>query len=224
MDKNWDWRYHNPPGLALDANGKPPVDHGLPMRAPVPAPAVPPANWRDAVVPLKMLDRPRDKRGFRMPYHLTPQGFQDGQEADLRKISGTNLMYCLRNRCCGLCGKRLFRTFVLSGGALCVMNRIFTEPPFHPDCFNYARQVCPFLTQPKFTHHERPGEVIRHADTEGVGKEGMERHCAYTTDDYLLVNRPGYMPLIVAKQAKYVDWYDLHGIFLCRTRPQEYGQ
>jgi len=225
-----DWRHKRAATLALLPDGKPPIDHGLRLPDPVPLPVHYP-NWRDVPVPPKMSRVPRDKRGFPVPYHLRPDNFAEGGEADLRVVNGMNLLDCIMHHKCGVCGLPLYRTFVMSGGPLCVYNRIFTEPPLHEECARYAHSVCPFLTLPKFTHHDRPNDGPEHrlVDEGGVvGKEYWDhdtgRHCMFFTQQYLVLRRGLAMPLLVCKDAVKVEWYNYHGRYVCTTRPEGYGQ
>lgn len=57
---------------------------------------------------------------------------------------------------CQLCGERLGEYMVFVGREESAARRIFGEPPMHPECFDYARAVCPWLGGRP--HSDRPGD------------------------------------------------------------------
>jgi hypothetical protein len=63
------------------------------------------------------------------------------------KVSDEKAIFrCVRNRLCGLCGKKLGRYMTFIGGPLSMHNKLFTDPAMHRLCAEYALQVCPFLS------------------------------------------------------------------------------
>jgi len=50
--------------------------------------------------------------------------------------------------------RRLLDCF--SGGPLSKTNRLFTEPPMHRQCVEFASQTCPFVSGKKLDYGDRP--------------------------------------------------------------------
>jgi hypothetical protein len=48
-----------------------------------------------------------------------------------------------------LCGQLLGKHLFFIGGPLCVVNRLFLDPPMHKECAIFALQVCPHLASHK---------------------------------------------------------------------------
>jgi hypothetical protein len=108
----------------------------------------------DVPIPKRLAGRPRDSRGFIVPYFvawLDDDGNKVKEQAgkpDFRVIDTDRFYRCIMSRECWLCGKRLgrFMSFVI--GPMCAITRTTAEPPSHLECARYACQVCPFLARP----------------------------------------------------------------------------
>lgn len=106
-------------------------------------------TWRDVPVPQMLARRPRDRRGFVIPWavmvdeHSTPH-FTVMDE--IRRI------HVLERDLCPLCGFKLFRYRAFVGGPRSAFdpNGAYTDPPMHLDCAQYALQVCPYLAAPHY--------------------------------------------------------------------------
>jgi hypothetical protein len=97
-------------------------------------------------IPPRLRSRPRDARGYPITYVTLLDG--DGKP-DFRAVDDAKLMHCLQARLCGMCGQPLGRHLYFIGGDLCVVNRLFLDPPMHKDCAVYALQACPHLANHK---------------------------------------------------------------------------
>jgi hypothetical protein len=104
-------------------------------------------------VPLRMLARPCDERGYPIPYaqFINKQG-----KPDFRILDAARVQLCLSRRLCGLCGEPMGKHVHFIGGPLCVANRIFHDPPMHRDCAVFALQACTHLAHGKGRYSERP--------------------------------------------------------------------
>jgi len=67
---------------------------------------------------------------------------------DIRRVSAAKFHRCIKERLCWLCGEALDEvvTFVLTKEA--AQDRIWTEPPCHRECAEYALVACPFIADP----------------------------------------------------------------------------
>lgn len=103
-----------------------------------------PSQQRDVPVPFRMAQRPRDERGYVIPFFV---GYHHGKP-DFRTIAPGRVAQCYRGELCWLCGQRLgkHRWFVV--GPMCVANHLSSEPPSHYECARYACEACPHLTLP----------------------------------------------------------------------------
>lgn len=115
-------------------------------------------DWRSIPVPPKLTERPRDSRGFVVPY--TALSLNEGW--DFTTLDPRKVQTCVEMGLCGLCGTYLgdedeVVTFV--GGPLSVTNRNFLDPPMHEQCALYALNVCPFLAMPT-ARYSKAGEGV----------------------------------------------------------------
>lgn len=63
-----------------------------------------------------------------------------------------------RERLCQLCGDPLGELAVFVGREVSAARGLFGEPPMHPECFAYAREVCPWLGGRP--HSDRDGDDV----------------------------------------------------------------
>jgi hypothetical protein len=135
---------------------------------------------RHIAVPARLRKRPRDHRGFLVPYfvawlddfgRLLPPG--EGTP-DFRVVDTNKHADCIRWNRCWLCGDQLgkYKTFVL--GPMCCINRLSSEPPSHLECAEYAVRVCPFLIRPRMrrNEHDLPDQMILPAGLMDPGNPG----------------------------------------------------
>jgi hypothetical protein len=102
-------------------------------------------DWRDVPLPARMLELPRDHRGFPVPWFVQ---WQDGKPIfpafDSRKFRSA-----VEDNRCWVCGGKLLPSFVFVIGPMCVVNRVTAEPPCHRECAEYSARACPFLSRPR---------------------------------------------------------------------------
>jgi hypothetical protein len=97
-------------------------------------------------LPRRLQHRPRDKRGYVIPYAQ----FVDREgEPQFQVMDDYRVKRCLANRLCGICGEQLGRHLFFIGGELCVANGFFYDPPMHRECAEYSLHTCPHLARVK---------------------------------------------------------------------------
>jgi hypothetical protein len=112
-------------------------------------------------VPVRLARRPRDHRGFIIPYFvawLGTNGAQTDEPAgvpDFRIIDHRRMRECVHQRKCWLCGEKLGVHLAFVIGPMCCINQIISEPPSHKECAEYAMKVCPFLSRPRMRRNEK---------------------------------------------------------------------
>lgn len=111
-------------------------------------------------VPVRLARRPRDPRGFIIPFFVAwmsngklvtePDG-----EPDFRVVDHHRMVECVKQRKCWLCGEKLGVHLAFVLGPMCTINKVISEPPSHRECAEYALKVCPFLTRPRMRRNEK---------------------------------------------------------------------
>jgi hypothetical protein len=97
-------------------------------------------------IPRRMVTRPRDVRGFPIPY---VQFIATNGEPDFRILDHGAVLRCLTGRRCALCGLPMGRHVYFIGGPLCEANGFFYDPPMHKDCAEFALRACPHIARIK---------------------------------------------------------------------------
>lgn len=110
-----------------------------------------PASISHIAIPDRMAARPRDRRGFPVPFFAA---LIDG-EYDFRVIAPGAMARAWNYARCWLCGQPLGRYRTLVTGPMCLVNRTTAEPGCHRDCAVYAVQACPFLSRPKMVRNAK---------------------------------------------------------------------
>ena len=149
----------------------------------------------DVSVPDRLSRRPRDHRGFVIPYFvawLSEQGQRAEEPAgtpDFRVIDSVRLRRCVNEKRCWLCGEPMgvHMGFVL--GPMCTINQIISEPPSHRDCAEYALKVCPFLTRPRMRRNAKDLPE-NHEEAAGLPAERNPGICALWLTRSYQVFRP----------------------------------
>ncbi len=139
-------------------------------------------GWKDVAMPQRVARRPRDKRGFPVPWlsewkHPTrPEGYWNrirhhsvyGPYAGCAHVDGVGTpdlgqpcpahqIKGMAERRCGVCGDQLPASHVYWLGGETNILTGYTEPPLHLECALYACQVCPALV----TTSKGPITVVR---------------------------------------------------------------
>jgi hypothetical protein len=95
---------------------------------------------------------PVDRRGYPVPWFVA---WIDGAP-DFRVIRPRGIETAVKANLCWICGRTMGRLKSFVIGPMCVINRISSEPPSHPECATFAATACPFLTHPLARRGEGP--------------------------------------------------------------------
>lgn len=93
-----------------------------------------------------------ERRGLPIPF-MNQRG--DGTH-DFLSIYVENVVACVRDKLCGICGQPLKFASAFVGGPLATRNRRYSDPPFHPACAEYSMTVCPHII---ISHAKRATET-----------------------------------------------------------------
>lgn len=167
----------------------------------------------DVPLPMRLRGRPRDHRGYIVPFFVTwfdTTGTQcrDGEGTpDFRVISPKKWNVCLRERKCWLCGQPLGKYLTFAIGPMCAITRTTSEPACHLDCARYAAQVCPFMIRPKMVRNEKDLPVNR-----SIPGISLDRNpgvmCLWTTLKYTVFrDHTGKGKLIQVGDPENVEWW-----------------
>lgn len=104
-----------------------------------------------ATIPPRLMHRPRDHRGYVIPF---VQFIADDGTPNFAVMDAPKVARCLTYRLCGLCGEQMGRNVFFVGGPLCVVNRYFYDPPMHKECAICALEACPHLARSKGRYRE----------------------------------------------------------------------
>lgn len=168
-------------------------------------------------VPQFLSTRPRDSRGFIVPYFVTwhkdgrhvPE-LTEGAEPDFRVANTERWINCVRFRWCWLCGKPLGRHLAFLIGPMCAITHTTSEPPEHKQCGEYAALVCPFMTRPRMRRNDSPFPVTIRADAPGYHLDRNPGASALVTAKTYSVFKPhtgGKGRLIRIGEFESVEWY-----------------
>ncbi len=92
-------------------------------------------------LPDQMKNLPLVEGGYRKPW------FVKGE--DFRVTDGEKAWLSVSKKACWICGNPFIEpTYAMVGDAMSATIRIYTEPPCHIECAEYAMQVCPFILYP----------------------------------------------------------------------------
>lgn len=100
----------------------------------------------DTVLPDRLKLRPRDARGYVIPF---VQFIYPGGKPDFRVLDNEKVDHVLRTRKCALCGEPMGRHIFFLGGPPCVENGYFYDPPMHRECALHSLMTCPHLARSK---------------------------------------------------------------------------
>lgn len=109
-----------------------------------------------ADIPFRMSRRPRDARGFAVPY---AQFIKADGEPDFRVMDHEKMGKALRRRRCNICGEEMRKSVFFIGGPKCVANGYFYDGPMHRECAIYALTTCPHLARSKGKYSPVPERI-----------------------------------------------------------------
>jgi hypothetical protein len=108
-----------------------------------------PHDYNEKIRAIEMPDRikalPVSSAGFPVPWFVS---WESG-EPDFRVIKRNALRDAVYRGRCWICGGPLGRTFAMTIGPMCAINRTISEPPSHRDCAVFSAIACPFLSNPR---------------------------------------------------------------------------
>ena len=145
----------------------------------------------------------KENRGFPKPIFLITR---DG-ECDFRGMDARVVHDLARNRLCGICGDPLRYWIAFVGGPMSTKNRVYTDPPFHPECARAAIRICPYMLYGGWDRNK----VKR---VEDAKKDDPWGNADRVTHNAILITRqfqiifPGGTMLFRARPAKEIEWYE----------------
>lgn len=165
-------------------------------------------------LPKWLRTRPRDSRGYPIPYIVM---IDKSGQPQFTINDGVRVKACLTKKLCSLCGRRFEDGYWFVGGSRCFMHEhgAFLDPPMHRECAEYALRVCPFLAAPKYSGRiddlklkpeNQPDDMaLVRADYMPPAQPerfGLGCAAAYRVE----TPRPGEM-VLVAERWEYVEWW-----------------
>jgi hypothetical protein len=91
-------------------------------------------------------------RGLPVPFS---QAWFDGKP-DFRTVDPNKTIQCVQEELCAICGRRLGERSYFICGPLSKKSRLFTDPPMHKQCAEFAAETCPFVSGKKLEYSDRP--------------------------------------------------------------------
>ncbi len=101
-------------------------------------------------LPERIKRLPIDERGYPVPWFVA---IIDGKP-DHRIVEAGKILTARQHRLCWICGESLEIDISFVVGPMCVVNRVTSEPPSHPECAIFSVKACPFLSRPHAKRRE----------------------------------------------------------------------
>lgn len=145
-------------------------------------------NTKIATIPMpdRIKRLPVSDKGFPVPWFVA----WTDSAPDFRVIGPGKITHAVKHKLCWVCGEPLGRTFAMTLGPMCAINRTISEPPSHRDCAVYSAIACPFLSNPRM----RRNLVDLPEDAQAAAGNGIQRNPGATA---VWCTR-GYRPFRVA--------------------------
>jgi len=165
----------------------------------------------DIAIPARLARRPRDHRGFVVPYFVAwldadSHGVDEPNGTpDFRVVDPARMRECVRHHRCWLCGDKMGARLAFVLGPMCTINNIISEPPSHRECAEYAMRACPFLARPRMRRNAKD------MPTKYVEAAGLHAD-----------RNPGVMALWMTRSYKMVNAYAGNAGVLFRVGPAEH--
>lgn len=146
-----------------------------------------------ARLPKDLLDRP-------IPW------FVQQDPLDFRVIRPMGAARAHVAKLCWVCGEpRYEKRLCFAVGPMCVVNRVSSEPPCHPECARFAVRACPFLSNPRMRRNEK--DMPEHKKPPGIM---LERNPGVTAlvfpETYSLIS-VGDGVLFRMERIRRVEWW-----------------
>jgi len=125
-------------------------------------------NLHDLVLPERIAQLPRDRRGYPIPFIVMRDDAGEPQFV----VNDTRKVYeAMVRKLCGVCGQGLEAEVWFTGGASnALMNGdvgVYVDGPLHEECKTFAMEVCPHLAH-RMTKPVNLEPIRRHMGEEGV--------------------------------------------------------
>ncbi len=152
-------------------------------------------------VPEQIARLPKDSRGF--PIFFGIQGPKEGQH-DFRLMNMANVRRCIKERLCGICGEKLGYWIAFVGGPKSCTTRVFSDPPFHVECAEFAFKVCPYILNRGWDRSMLPRANETLKDDPYGNFSRIRFHGIFVTRGYKMLILPAV--LFKAHPAKEIRW------------------
>jgi hypothetical protein len=130
------------------------------------------SDYNASIKSIQMPDRikrlPVSPKGFPVPWFVACIN----GVPDFRVVKPDAIIIAWKHRKCWVCGEPLGRTFAMTLGPMCAINRTISEPPSHRDCAVYSAIACPFLSNPRM----RRNEINLPSDAHEPAGNGIKRN------------------------------------------------
>lgn len=158
----------------------------------------------DVPIPDRLAHLERDERGFPIFWAATNPDVPG--DYSFRGIYAKRAFQSANDGLCQLCGTELAYWICFAGGPMSISNRVFSEPPMHRDCLEYAFAVCPFLLRGGWdrTKQKDLAAAVAIADPNGT-LDKPDRWGIYVTRSYQFRVERGSILFRVAP-AKQIIW------------------
>ena len=189
------------------------------MNAGIPGPA---ADRQPAVptgLPESLAARPLDpRRRLPVPY-VSEHPTGDGVVVDFTAINADRAEEAGRDRRCSLCGTGMGYRVAFLGGPASAANRLYSDPPGHPECLRAAVTLCPYIAigraRRATARRLQPGTVTPPGFADGKPTEWL----LGITRNYRMLHRRGTLVFRPAPFTSIERWtYDSDGR-LCAAPP-----
>jgi len=168
-------------------------------------------DWQEIELPPGIAKRPRDPRGFPITFVTLIQS--DGRP-DFTTIDGRQILRCVQEHLCGMCGEPLAGPMAFIGGPLAIEHRNFLDPPMHVECAEYAMRVCPHIAIPT-ARYAKPKQGEGRQLYQNVHPDRPEKFGLLVTRLCRIASMDG-QPVFFAGEPERVAWQDeldmTHGI------------
>jgi hypothetical protein len=157
-------------------------------------------------IPECLRDRPFDERR-KLPVPF--MNVIDDDRWDFTTITGTQVLRCIEDRLCSVCGNSLDYWFAFIGNEASAVSHRFTDPPMHPECALASLRLCPMINHGNMSRAKAPR--VKPLDGEAVfGPQfSRERPAAWvmgTTQRYKVEKRDGYLFFISGPYKRVRAW------------------
>jgi hypothetical protein len=161
-------------------------------------------NARVAAVPMpdRIRRLPVSSEGYPVPWFVH---FDDAGVPDFRVVGRGKMTEAVNRKRCWVCGQPLGRTFAMTLGPMCAINRTISEPPSHRECAVFSALACPFLANPRMRRNEADLPDHKRAAGNGILRN-PGAVCVWMTRSYRPFKAPGGV-LFTFSDPEQVLWF-----------------